>query len=467
MSKYLIVIIALTLFLSASVSGQNCVKFDGIGINTEYGNGINFPGDVIIVEDGIEVSVVDFFWDPTTTHFGNCKIVDPFPGFGDGPLMSVNNINLLFNFNPIAPSSLISLEFADFGGFENLEINGHQIFIDELSWNLPGNPAPDITLFYSTNLTTQGFLRTKLLIYGDVRTLLIGGQEFFIDNICSHGGGGGTIYKYCVDFESITMGKRFGNTVNMPGDHIFTENSNEVFVLDFFWNPTTPYFGNCEIMAATPDFGDGQVMGINNINLHFNFGSFGVVNRVMFDYADYGGFENTEINGHPIPLFIGEMEFVPGGVTPGLTWYISLIKTSFIKATVMIVGNVQDLIVGGQEFMLDNVCVYTPTSVHVEQDLTLLHNPGDFRLEQNFPNPFNPATEIRYSIGEKSHIALSVTNIQGKQICNIVNVTKPAGHYSVIWNGCDDMGNQVSSGVYLIVLKTPNCMQIKKALLIR
>ncbi len=131
------IIIFVLLSFPFLVWGQNCVTFDDIATGTKYGSGYNSPGDIVFTEDGITVAVVEFFWDATTTHFGNCEIVPAFSGFGNGNVMSVNNINLIFNFAALAPTALISLEFADYGGFENLEINGHYVFIDELSWNAP------------------------------------------------------------------------------------------------------------------------------------------------------------------------------------------------------------------------------------------------------------------------------------------------------------------------------------------
>jgi hypothetical protein len=79
--------------------------------------------------------------------------------------------------------------------------------------------------------------------------------------------------------------------------------------------------------------------------------------------------------------------------------------------------------------------------------------PADFALSQNYPNPFNPSTSIEFSVPVNSDVILRIYNLLGQVVTTLVNEEVSAGHYSTVWNGADDNGFQVSSGVYLYEMK--------------
>lgn len=74
--------------------------------------------------------------------------------------------------------------------------------------------------------------------------------------------------------------------------------------------------------------------------------------------------------------------------------------------------------------------------------------PSAFRLEQNFPNPFNPGTGIGYSLPTESFVTLKVFNVLGHGVRTLVHDDRDAGRYSVLWDGTNDLNRPVSSGVY-------------------
>jgi len=76
-----------------------------------------------------------------------------------------------------------------------------------------------------------------------------------------------------------------------------------------------------------------------------------------------------------------------------------------------------------------------------------------FALYNNFPNPFNPQTTIRYDIPHSSHVELKIFNIQGQLVHTLVNQIKPAGNYQTIWDGKDAEGVLQASGIYFYRLK--------------
>jgi hypothetical protein len=75
--------------------------------------------------------------------------------------------------------------------------------------------------------------------------------------------------------------------------------------------------------------------------------------------------------------------------------------------------------------------------------------PSEFRLYQNYPNPFNPETEIKFQLAQDSYVTLSIFNVSGERIRTLVNEQKEAGYHRAIWDGRDESGRQVASGIYL------------------
>lgn len=93
--------------------------------------------------------------------------------------------------------------------------------------------------------------------------------------------------------------------------------------------------------------------------------------------------------------------------------------------------------------------------------------PAQFALYQNYPNPFNPATVIRYQLSAISDVKLEVYNLLGKKIISLVNDRQGAGVYRVPWDGRDDEGTAVSSGIYLYRLEAEDIHQVRKMILVR
>ena len=78
--------------------------------------------------------------------------------------------------------------------------------------------------------------------------------------------------------------------------------------------------------------------------------------------------------------------------------------------------------------------------------------PQEFALSQNYPNPFNSSTEVRYELPTSGHVSLVIFNITGQTIRALVNEPKLAGYHSILWDGRDQSGNEVASGIYIYCL---------------
>ena len=92
--------------------------------------------------------------------------------------------------------------------------------------------------------------------------------------------------------------------------------------------------------------------------------------------------------------------------------------------------------------------------------------PGEytFDLGQNLPNPFNPVTMIRYSLGDQSEVRLVIYNVLGQQVRVLVDRVREVGQYEVMWDGRDGLGRGVSSGLYLYRLQAGSNLAVRKML---
>jgi hypothetical protein len=95
------------------------------------------------------------------------------------------------------------------------------------------------------------------------------------------------------------------------------------------------------------------------------------------------------------------------------------------------------------------------------------NSPSEFALHQNYPNPFNPQTNIRFAIPTTSRVEIELFDILGRRVRTLANEMMDAGNYAVTWNGTDDLGLSVASGVYFYRLRAGSFTQTRKLLLVR
>lgn len=93
--------------------------------------------------------------------------------------------------------------------------------------------------------------------------------------------------------------------------------------------------------------------------------------------------------------------------------------------------------------------------------------PGTFALHQNFPNPFNPMTTIRYELPRDSTVRLTVFNLTGQQVRVLVDRQRRAGAYEAVWDGRDDAGREVASGLYVYTISADRSRAVRKLLLLK
>ena len=144
-------------------------------------------------------------------------------------------------------------------------------------------------------------------------------------------------------------------------------------------------------------------------------------------------------------------------------WY-----DAFDGSVMSVTGSqVQSMSLGPYEARIDsnrsNVELGIPTGIKGEDRAV----PNDIILEQNFPNPFNPQTEVQYHIASRVHVSLKVYSILGIEVATLAEGPHESGTYRTRWNGVDRMGREASSGLYLLHLVAGDRISVRKMLLVR
>ncbi|KAA3606535.1 MAG: T9SS C-terminal target domain-containing protein [Calditrichaeota bacterium] len=154
---------------------------------------------------------------------------------------------------------------------------------------------------------------------------------------------------------------------------------------------------------------------------------------------------NTELKGLGTSAQGKIYSFTDENVILGETYFYKLVDVSF----------------NGEKESHNEILI----TVESQEEFTI----QNLKLGQNFPNPFNPETEITYQIPKKSFVTISIFNLQGQLVRELVKKRKAQGTYKVSWDGTDESGNRVSSGIYFYQLKTGNgdFTQTKKMLLLK
>ena len=141
--------------------------------------------------------------------------------------------------------------------------------------------------------------------------------------------------------------------------------------------------------------------------------------------------------------------------------YISNYNTAFSIDTLTVSG-------GTVSFYLKENPVFIETISTTSTEETGSITPNEFRLNQNYPNPFNPKTVISFQLPVCSKATLKVYDVLGQEVRTLVNENKSAGYHSVVWDGRDNLGSYVCSGVYFYYLEAGDeFSQTKKLLLIK
>ncbi len=242
-----------------------------------------------------------------------------------------------------------------------------------------------------------------------------------------------------------------GSTNANPGDYIIVEFLNT--------NSESPFFGESgQIRDFIVGGGSSQQFGPSDFSLPVELSSFQAKiqsNQVVLNWTTQAELNNLGFNIYK--SISGQSEFqlnaiiIDGAGTSTSSHSYEYIDTN-VKAGESYTYSLESVDINGQKYKHQSI------SVTVDANAT----PDKHELMQNFPNPFNPSTQIRYRLGADSHVRLSVYNAIGDLVIQLANEQQSTGYYSYMWDGKDGMGNSVSAGLYFYKLDTNQVTQVRK-----
>jgi hypothetical protein len=114
--------------------------------------------------------------------------------------------------------------------------------------------------------------------------------------------------------------------------------------------------------------------------------------------------------------------------------------------------------------LLDTLSVYASYTYGVDVEEKPVANPQPVvsRLVQIHPNPFSSKTSISYQLQSNCHVAIEIYDVAGKHVITLANTDQKLGHHLVNWNGRDNVGTQLPTGIYFLRLETSNKSTTKK-----
>jgi len=121
-----------------------------------------------------------------------------------------------------------------------------------------------------------------------------------------------------------------------------------------------------------------------------------------------------------------------------------------------------------EDYMINSITVVNVLGDLMKVDLMDTFLPKEFTLGQNYPNPFNPTTSINFTLRQNELISLNVYDVQGRLIKTLIeNEQFFDGNYQFTWDGKNNYGKQVPSGMYLYELVSEEQLEIKKMILMK
>ena len=106
---------------------------------------------------------------------------------------------------------------------------------------------------------------------------------------------------------------------------------------------------------------------------------------------------------------------------------------------------------------------FRPPTISVDDNPIRLEH----RLIGNFPNPFNPSTTISFELKYDTNVNITIFNIRGQRVKTLIHEEREAGSHNIHWNGIDENGNEMASGIYFYRMQTPDFVQVKRAILMK
>lgn len=246
--------------------------------------------------------------------------------------------------------------------------------------------------------------------------------------------------------------------------------------------PTQPFNVACSVKVDADNI-SSITMGWkwDNIGLHMDSAkAFGEFNTEMNLKSYFLDDQLATTNDSQIALCDG-VSFAANGYPPAAGWrhavtyYMTLTNWSAARSTIHI-DTIQHPSYSSTEYLFVTTILnsYKPgwggpinlSSTAVDESNTSII-PTTFELQQNYPNPFNPTTMIRFGLPTKSQVTLKIFNLLGQEVTTLVDEVLPAGTHSTEWDGRDQAGVEVATGIYFYKLVAGDFIETKKMMLVK
>ncbi|NQT26708.1 T9SS type A sorting domain-containing protein [candidate division KSB1 bacterium] len=290
---------------------------------------------------------------------------------------------------------------------------------------------------------------------------------------------------------TILWAKGFGGLDNETMHGIASDNEGNTVVTGFFGgygNPVSfdgyilnPVGSNTDILVAKYD-SSGNVIWAEAAGGSFSDTGFEVTMDGIGNSYVTGRFKDSTQFADTTLVSAGEMDvFIAKYDSDGnIDWIKQGGGTEIDEGFAIALDGLEDVLAGGffggsADFDLFNVNSAGNKDIFITKLIQPLSGiqsrrriePMSSLLYQNYPNPFNPATTIQYNLPEVSDVRLTVFNIKGQLVEQLVNATQNAGIYTVQWGGIRESGESYPSGLYFYELRTESYREIMKMFLVK
>ena len=277
-----------------------------------------------------------------------------------------------------------------------------------------------------------------------------------------------TINPYTVDDSTLSIDLHFGNTATYTMDFRCDGQ-----VVDFYYDEDDSWEGLHSTMFRV-GFDISECAELNSYTIEgrwlWGYGGFTLTPSTMYEFLD--GLRYTyycsEDNGCDSTYWnsLDTSDAIPN---PDLY--------TFINDTLTIDGNSGDfvdfgcdgnIILSGDDIVLWRVGLDTSECEGIQLGLPSPGlSPKSFKLNQNYPNPFNPFTTLRYDLPKDEFVSITIFDLLGNVINNLVNTNQSSGYRSVQWNATNNQGQPVAAGVYFYSIEAGEFRQTKKMILLK
>ena len=437
---------------SRNAHAQSCAAFIDHESRTA-GEAWFVTGEFMFTEDGISV-FTNVYTDGGGSRMMGCSIgPSPRPIFGAGLVQLYDQACTLYNIRALGLAvSQVRFSALNLNQLVNLGVNGYAPLILPLDALDGASPAPGVRVAAAVTTLPDGSSMAEVTVMGSVQTLVFGGSNAALDNLCVIGNEMPPWEcDVMADHESLMVGAVWGDEPHeTPGMLAFVEDGIEARLLEYTAGGGLPpdRFGSASVDAAVLPALSDRHLKLERISIAYSVaGLERHVRQVTINFVEPTPGLHREVLGINGIDYEGQLSDFGSLAVPGMTVTVSTARGDGLNwGVIRIIGDAQVVTLGGGDLRVDNVCFMLGA---------VAATPGDARLSLAssvavYPNPCNPQTEIRFQAAAGARIQVSIHDLAGRRLRSLIAGSMSDGAPSAVtWNGRDDAGHEVAAGVYI------------------